>query len=488
VWWRTAFQFGPLIFFVATLLGVLLAAVPLLAESELVVHEWGTFTSFQDPLGDTIGGINVDDEPVPEFVHRLWTVPIWTRASRPALWSQGAPRCHPDVTLRLETPVVYFYPPEKSVDIGKFRFGVRFRGGWLTEYFPAADAGDQSVPGSLTSASEGHLEWQGLRLGEADLADLPQTSEHVWLAPRRVGAATVTTSDGGESEKYLFYRGVGHLDAPFVASRQDRSVTIALRGKPSQWQMDTVSQGWLVHVLPDQRLVYSTVRLQAMDDRQQWTVPLPGAGTAAPASQRAKLRTELRQALIEAGLFPDEAEAMLATWELSYFKSGGLRFFFVLPRDWIDHYLPISLSVPASMTRVMMGRIELVSPHQQRVLEQIYELPSAELERTPIYLDLAGDRPPPSAAEEEQARWQETYSEMLTSSSRTHAEFYEAFGREVPLGLKLHDSLGRFGDAILAHRLRVEASDAKVEILRKFAARFSACIPSRRRSPARAPD
>ena len=29
----------------------------------LVVHEWGTFASFQDADGTTIAGINVDDEP-----------------------------------------------------------------------------------------------------------------------------------------------------------------------------------------------------------------------------------------------------------------------------------------------------------------------------------------------------------------------------------------------------------------------------------------
>jgi len=78
--------------------------------NRLVVHEWGTFTSFQDELGQTIPGINVDDEPVPVFVHRLGDVPIFSTSALPAHWSQGAPRCHPDVTLRLETPVMYFYP------------------------------------------------------------------------------------------------------------------------------------------------------------------------------------------------------------------------------------------------------------------------------------------------------------------------------------------------------------------------------------------
>src|SRR5438105_3534870 len=78
--------------------------------SMLVVHEWGTFTSFQDADGHTISGINVDDEPVPDFVHRMKDLPVFTTRSAPARWSQGAPACHPDVTLRLETPVLYFYP------------------------------------------------------------------------------------------------------------------------------------------------------------------------------------------------------------------------------------------------------------------------------------------------------------------------------------------------------------------------------------------
>jgi len=41
----------------------------------LTVHEWGTFTSFQSEDGKTIAGINVDDEPVPDFVHRLRDLP-----------------------------------------------------------------------------------------------------------------------------------------------------------------------------------------------------------------------------------------------------------------------------------------------------------------------------------------------------------------------------------------------------------------------------
>ncbi|MEQ1852292.1 MAG: hypothetical protein ABMA01_11950, partial [Chthoniobacteraceae bacterium] len=123
-------------------LGVLLGAVSMLAadpRQAFVVHEWGTFTSLQDENGDAIGGINTDDEPVPPFVHRLARQFLLSPSEAPPHFFQGAPSCHPDVTMRLETPVIYFYPPKgwkpRPVDVQ-----VRFRGGWLTEFFPAAVA------------------------------------------------------------------------------------------------------------------------------------------------------------------------------------------------------------------------------------------------------------------------------------------------------------------------------------------------------------
>src|SRR5687767_5993456 len=110
------------------------------AAPALIIHEWGTFTSFQDDRGVTISGINVDDEPVPAFVHRLRELPIFTPDSMPASWSQGAPRCHADVTLRLETPVLYFYPQTEFDRERSFDVRASFVGGWLTEFYPWAAA------------------------------------------------------------------------------------------------------------------------------------------------------------------------------------------------------------------------------------------------------------------------------------------------------------------------------------------------------------
>lgn len=452
-----------------------LVACPIAAQP-LTIHEWGTFTSFQDESGATIGGINVDDEPVPSFVHRLNELPIWTERSLPASWSQGTPRCHPDVTLRLETPVVYFYTT------GRTDRGLDFRaspsGGWLTEYFPAAQADNPQFPDRLTESVVGQLLWSDLRIGAPGSVNLPVTRERVWLAPRQVRSAIVTTGDGRESEQYLFYRGVAHLDAPLVVRRQpgvrpnEDRVTVALRAEATDG-LTGFPASWLVLVHTDGRGWYSGLRPDRALARES-VIEMPGSAGASLANLDA-LRSELRHALISEGLFADEAEAMLNTWEPSYFKAEGLRLFFLLPRDWIDRHLPIAVSEPADITRVMMGRIELVSPHQEEVLAQVLELPPGELQRKPLYVDVLSDRV--VLRESERPAWEDRYRSLILENRDGLAAAYEAFGREVPPALELYDSLGRFQDALLVHRLKQEADDSRRAVLAKFIEQFSACRP-----------
>ena len=84
-----------------------------------------------------------------------------------------------------------------------------------------------------------------------------------------------------------------------------------------------------------------------------------------------QLQRELAAALTSEGLYADEAAAMLATWRLSYFESEGLRVFFLLPQPWTEIRLPLSISTPADITRVMVGRVELVTAHQRDVLREV---------------------------------------------------------------------------------------------------------------------
>lgn len=417
----------------------------------LVIHEWGTFTSFQDNRGLTISGVNVDDEPVPEFVHRLDYVPIFTTRSSPALWSQGAPRCHPDVTLRLETPVLYFYPQNGFAHDRSFDVRATFAGGWLTEFFPLAAAENSGFPRRLEPSTRGSIRWKGLQLSPSSTVELPETTERVWLAPRNVRSAVVINGDKAEAEKYLFYRGVGHLDAPIVVRKQAASVTISVRDEESRLKI--LPSMWIVHVSADGRLAYRSIRA---GKQRSVTTPLPIVGDTAP-SQLLALRGELEAALTAAGLYHDEADAMLATWQLSYFDSEGMRIFFVLPRAWIDAHLPLWTSIPADITRAMLGRVELMSPYQHAALRSLYELPATAFDVMPLYY--------------------ENQAVLGHVGTASHAELYRMLGRQVPDALRLYESLGRFRDALLTHEWRTTSDEVLRTRLKLVIARFSSCVP-----------
>lgn len=328
----------------------------LLAEP-LVVHEWGTFTVLQDEQGNAIPGINIDDEPVPDFVYRVGSLILSPAVSRLAS-KAPLPTCHPDVVMRLETPVVYFYPPddkEAVVDVE-----VDFPSGWITEYYPDATVSTPGLSeGQIRREEMGQLVWKGLKVGGK--AGGPRTDSHVWKTPREVDAASVQTPQG-ESERYLFYRGVANLEAPVRVSREGD--VLKMTGE--------TRVGWLA------------------DFREDGTVAFVKAGTEMPANftgysrtNLAALRAEMRDELIAEGLFSKEADAMLATWEESYFQSRGLRLFYMVPREWTDRHLPLRVSGDTQITRAMIGRIELVTPDQRETIERLVKMPSVSSSELP---------------------------------------------------------------------------------------------------------
>jgi hypothetical protein len=443
------------------------------SSETLIVHEWGTFTSFHDAAGATIPGINVDDEPVPSFVHRLPGFPIRRAGAYPARWSQGAPSCHADVTLRLETPVLYFYPRsgfrfDEPIDVE-----ASFPGGWLTEFYPAAAVDVPGFPGQLTASAKGRLHWRALKISQEPSTKLAATSERVWLAPREVQSAVITTADGKESEKYLFYRGVGHLDAPLIVRQREEALTVALRDGEA---LKALPPSWLVRVLPDGGVWYR--RLNADANAREVIVSLPRDEAVSARDALPALRRELAGALVAQGLYADEAKAMLDTWQLSYFASEGLRLFFLLPQTWTDSHLPLAVSVPAEVTRVMMGRIELVSATARGALAKLQALPAESLRLTPLYVDLlSGSAEFPKEQRVETSR---NVMHRLRDQSGSHAEFYRAFGRTVPEPLRLYDSLGRFRDALIAHEWRSAPDESTRARLKGIIDTFSSCVPAER--------
>jgi hypothetical protein len=326
-------------------------------ENRLTVHEWGTFTSLQDESGNSIGGINSDDEPVPFFVHRLlWELIIGTP-------SQGVPRCHPDVTMRLETPVVYIHRPKGDEGKRNLQLSAEFHGGWISEYFPQAklevdgkDATQEFRLKPIKPSTTSKISWD-ITLDGGGVA--PETEDHVWVAPRAVAAADVTA--GAERERYLFYRGVGHLDAPLRVVRNADRLKIERQEGANGVK---IQEAWLADIRDDGSCAFAKLNV---DEGGKAEFP----ASAYSAANLAMLREEMKNALVKDGLYVNEAEAMLKTWELSYFKSAGLRLFFLVPRDWTDHVLPLTVSEPVDLSRVMVGRVELLTKDQREKLAKI---------------------------------------------------------------------------------------------------------------------
>jgi hypothetical protein len=327
------------------------------AADKLIIHEWGTLTSLEDENGQPIPGINADDEPVPAFVHRISQGLLLPPTSLIA--SKSVPRVHPDVTMRLETPVLYVHAPPGFT--GPLDVSVKFLGGWLTEFYPDAVAvapGLDPETGRVGRISgDGTLHWSGLKIGGNPPG--PATTEPVWLSPRNVAADAISTP-GGESEKFLFYRGVGRA-APILALCRDPQTGV-LRAQPNADAASNLPY-WLADIRPD-----GTAAFQIVAPFQSSRPFDPGDYSTANISA---LRAALETQLIRSGLYQDEAEALLNTWQVSYFKNPGLRAFYIWPRDLVDHLLPLTITPAADITRVMIGRIELVTPGQRAIMSRI---------------------------------------------------------------------------------------------------------------------
>ena len=91
-------------------------------DGKLIMHEWGTFTSFSGSNGVQLGFRPLINEDLPEFVYdRRMQAGV-------RLFTKGRIRAQ----IRMETPVTYFYTDEERT----VRAKVDFPNGLLTEFYP----------------------------------------------------------------------------------------------------------------------------------------------------------------------------------------------------------------------------------------------------------------------------------------------------------------------------------------------------------------
>lgn len=434
----------------AVLLIGIVTSISWAGDANFDVHEWGTFTVLQDERGRELPGINIDDEPVPEFVHDLapylLTSPFITGTHR-GYQMKGAPRHHPAVTMRLETPVIYFHPHPGAKLPRKIDVQATFRGGWLTQFYPQADfATPGYAPGKfdfrkLTPATESTLTWRELQIGTQDPG--PETTDPVWLSPRKVHALDVTNRDG-ESERYLFYRGVAQLRAPLriELGRDKRQLTFygnfagVLKDRPT-----TLGDVWLVRVNERGQCAYrrlDALEVDGRDDVPRLTTSYRFEATSG-TDQKSDLEREMHAALVKDGLHADEATALLTTWQRAYFASPGLRVFYLVPRAWTDHYLPLTITGNPATVRTMVGRIELIGDELRERLTRL-------------------SRTAPSSQ-----KWLTQMPESPAKDAFFEGRsFHGDLGVEIPADYKLYLSLGRFRNALVtAEEARTKSTNLR---------------------------
>jgi hypothetical protein len=366
--------------FFATLATVMKTIIPVLAvmaglyaanadsAPDYVAHEWGTFTSIQGSDGVPLRWNPFESTDLPGFVFDR------TKPSRGALPREAAVAllltAGKDARAwyqRMETPVIYFHSRDSfAVDVH-----VQFPGGLLTEWYPQVTSyGPGPVMKALANQEQSHLRWEHVRvlsakdsrdpvLAGALLAE-PKPSHYYPARETRANLVestrTFVEEPAPQRDRMLFYRGAGDFDTPLRAGTEKQGY-VELRNHGEE------PLGPLIIVRVDHRgMRFAPVN--QVSPGGEVSVPLANLGPeAAEQDARKGAHAFLRGALVNAGLYEDEAAAMLATWQDAWLEEPGLRVLYLLPRAWTDRILPLDLTpAPQELVRVMVGRADVFTP------------------------------------------------------------------------------------------------------------------------------
>lgn len=305
------------------------------SENRLVVHEWGTFTSIAGKDGVALEWRPLNGATdLPRFVHTIQDDKGLRHVNSKAELT---------ASIRMETPVLYFYAP-KEMDVA---VKVDFPKGKITEWYPQA------------RAVQAGINWGRIKVMPGAAVNLPvdYSPSHYYPA-RETDAAPVqvcsTNGHATQQEKFLFYRGVGTFDLPLAVKLDGDNVVLTNLGK-------------------DQ--IASLVIFENNGGKTGYRIfnSVNGTITAKrPALDKSvdSLASDLRHMLVVSGLYEKEADAMIKTWRDNWFEEG-LRVFYVLPRHTTDAVLPVTIEPrPAELVRVLVGRAEVITPAMEKSVQR----------------------------------------------------------------------------------------------------------------------
>lgn len=329
----------------------------------LVVHEWGTFTSFSGADGKNL-----------RFPHKSGDLPNFVYYTHDGL-TKSARSFNLDNPISLETPVLYFYPEREMTA----SVTVDFPQGLMTEWYPLAD-GERSW-----RRAPKQLNWKNIKLlpnatvsvdnPNKDDEDPPAKpkpgtltlpkgrGESHYYAARETDAAPLQIKNGDqmEQEKFLFYRGVADFAPPLsVTALGNNEFKITNHGKGQATGLI------LVQIARQGTNVVGRAKVGNLDG---------GASTTAYIGCKSvdtieNIGETMVRSLVEAGLYEKEARAMVKTWKSDWFADPGTRLLYVAPTTYADEMLPLKIEPkPTSVVRVLVGRHDIITPEQERDLD-----------------------------------------------------------------------------------------------------------------------
>lgn len=334
-----------------------LGAVPGADAKGLIVHEWGTFTTLSASDGRPLGGLYVDASRLPAFVHGI---PYFNYDSATGWAPLTKLR---NVTVKMETPVIYFYSPE-PVDV---EVKVGFNGGTISQWYPRCHECEAAPTAPFVDFAAapypGHISWKakvlapGTQMPYTTAGSGQETSE--WTAPRYV-ASNLLQGEGGEYERFLFYRGLGNFgNTVKLAFRDDSTFTVTNDGDEDLPWVMVYDRPHAGEPFMAPAATWYQGPLAAHAHLTLKRGPTPTQYDNAAMSPMDSLLAHL----ILAGLNADEARALQNTWYNGYFFESGLKAFWILPRAQVDRILPLSITpTPAEIRRVIVGRSEILTP------------------------------------------------------------------------------------------------------------------------------
>jgi hypothetical protein len=354
-------------------------------------HEWGTFTSVVGSNGKSLQGLHHEEESLPSFVYDLSRV---ERTAPASLGSISAPiRNFPitrgfvpqntelmpiptfteRITQKMETPVIYFYSDKEiNVDVK-----VDFPKGIISQWYPKSYSFNPSV-----SAENGYAKWD-VKVLNSKTGILPETSGNsIWNPSRKVNSNMIKA--GGDSEKLIFYRGLGDFNTPLSISFKGEVLTI--ENKSNQDVLGLT----LFNNRDNKNELVNIAKLEA-NSKLQVKFSVSNKSYNDFSSEVNLIQTAKKiivKNLVASGLYLDESKAMVGTWEKGYFQAKGLRLLYVLPRVWTDEILPLKMTpAPSSLVRTLVGRMEILTPSDEKEIQEFVNSKVANNEVRPFELN-----------------------------------------------------------------------------------------------------